>query len=691
MTAENVNFEITPKMGFFGIGKSKAHCFTAPKKTYPALKKLFDLSLSSLQRNAFILINSQQFPFVIRLVNMNRSKVRNLLPSRLSKREVIQFSWKTNPNTQEAVKTYLNDSFAAIIADNNAVVASVTFRQLSSNCFELISSNKDDNTIEITPSVEKHYFEVGKEYRDTGKPKNIIDEFMRRINIEGSGIRNAGGIRNLRSLRSGYSGLDGLILVTNHTSGNLHNLWKDKIIQSEKKLVYWGDAKFHSSKQVMDFQGNKYLKEASDNEIPILHFVRKRQSFVEFTGIYTLDTLEEREMEDRGEKIINLFAVLSKTSDEKVSSVWLKKWRVEDEWSKRIENAPEDWLSSVNKDITIHAENEVTSLKASVPSSFVQRKIKLADDRGNGISKLYIGPIKKKQMYQGFFQNWNPMNTYELDQVELLLYLQDVQEEFTKSGKYKAISRGLFYELVQRVENLSDNRIDLTPLFDKSRYYVRGSSEAWKLIRDTCLPLITNIKVEIKNKNEDGSCDFILRPFKTYTKKETDPNSGETVNLIQNKNDLQVGDEAIFEEGKIRIHAIDKRSGSNMQDVIIYSQLNKEGGSDGFIRTTEIDKFAEKSSLDAKKGAVTRKINSLKRKGIPNVLQERVWQRDQGMCQANYRLDTQFDKYTGDICESKEFLEYDHIVPFSKGGKTTFRNLQLLCRTHNRMKSDKEL
>mgnify|MGYP006168211357 CR=1 FL=1 len=39
----------------------------------------------------------------------------------------------------------------------------------------------------------------------------------------------------------------------------------------------------------------------------------------------------------------------------------------------------------------------------------------------------------------------------------------------------------------------------------------------------------------------------------------------------------------------------------------------------------------------------------------------------------------------------EEFLEYDHIVPFSKGGKTTFRNLQLLCRTHNRMKSDKEL
>jgi len=648
-------------MGFFGIGKSKAHCFTAPKKTYPALKKLFDLSLSNLQRNAFILINSQQFPFVIRLVNMNRSKVRNLLPSRLSKREVIQFSWKTNPNTQEAVKTYLNDSFAAIIADNNAVVASVTFRQLSSNCFELISSNKDDNTIEITPSVEKHYFEVGKEYRDTGKPKNIIDEFMRRINIEGSGIRNAGGIRNLRSLRSGYSGLDGLILVTNHTSGNLHNLWKDKIIQSEKKLVYWGDAKFHSSKQVMDFQGNKYLKEASDNEIPILHFVRKRQSFVEFTGIYSLEKLEEREMEDRGEKIINLFAVLSKTSDEKVSSVWLKKWRVEDEWSKRIENAPEDWLSSVNKDITIHAENEVTSLKASVPSSFVQRKIKLADDRGNGEAKLYIGPVKHRDKFDSFFLNWHPMNVFELNQVDLLLYLQDVEHEYSKHGKYKAVSRKLFSQLFTKVEQFDDLRIDLTNHSDSSRYYIKGTSESWKLIRETCLPLITIISIERLCQNDDGSGDFTIRILKSDKPRGINPNSG-----------LKINSKITGKTTTLK----DKKSSNSMP--------TKK-------RDVTRKESSQKHSIAAKKGVVTRRLNLLKKRRVPKDLQDQVWRRDQGMCQANYRLDSELDKHSGEICGSKEYLEYDHIVPFSKNGLTTYRNLQLLCQKHNRIKSNREI
>ena len=32
-------------------------------------------------------------------------------------------------------------------------------------------------------------------------------------------------------------------------------------------------------------------------------------------------------------------------------------------------------------------------------------------------------------------------------------------------------------------------------------------------------------------------------------------------------------------------------------------------------------------------------------------------------------------------------IEFDHIIPFSKGGPTTTANLRLLCRTCNRKKS----
>ena len=34
-------------------------------------------------------------------------------------------------------------------------------------------------------------------------------------------------------------------------------------------------------------------------------------------------------------------------------------------------------------------------------------------------------------------------------------------------------------------------------------------------------------------------------------------------------------------------------------------------------------------------------------------------------------------------------MEADHIIPWSKGGKTVEENCQMLCMKHNRTKSDK--
>jgi len=61
-----------------------------------------------------------------------------------------------------------------------------------------------------------------------------------------------------------------------------------------------------------------------------------------------------------------------------------------------------------------------------------------------------------------------------------------------------------------------------------------------------------------------------------------------------------------------------------------------------------------------------------KREPIPDDVKMFVWQRDGGRCAK---------------CGSQEKLEYDHIIPVSKGGSNTARNIQLLCENCNRSKS----
>jgi hypothetical protein len=56
------------------------------------------------------------------------------------------------------------------------------------------------------------------------------------------------------------------------------------------------------------------------------------------------------------------------------------------------------------------------------------------------------------------------------------------------------------------------------------------------------------------------------------------------------------------------------------------------------------------------------------RTGIPEEVRIAVWRRDNGRCVK---------------CGSRERLEYDHIVPVSRGGSNTVRNIELLCEVCN--------
>lgn len=70
----------------------------------------------------------------------------------------------------------------------------------------------------------------------------------------------------------------------------------------------------------------------------------------------------------------------------------------------------------------------------------------------------------------------------------------------------------------------------------------------------------------------------------------------------------------------------------------------------------------------------TNKTSEKRERKISQKVKDAVWRRAEGKCE---------------LCGSRTNLEFDHIVPFSKGGSNTYRNVQLLCEKCNREKYNK--
>jgi len=84
--------------------------------------------------------------------------------------------------------------------------------------------------------------------------------------------------------------------------------------------------------------------------------------------------------------------------------------------------------------------------------------------------------------------------------------------------------------------------------------------------------------------------------------------------------------------------------------------------------------FINSSQFSKQKIPTSERIKSDDSRYIPSEVKIEVWKRDLGQCV---------------ICGSQHHLEYDHIIPVSKGGSNTANNIRILCRNCNREKSDK--
>ncbi|WPB74892.1 DUF3883 domain-containing protein [Archangium violaceum] len=202
------------------------------------------------------------------------------------------------------------------------------------------------------------FFEPEQRYRDKGAPKDPEDQFMRWINLPGSGMANAPGIRPLRYLsRRPFTDLPAfLILVTKKSStGGSYNPWDDDFDPKQKTLTYWGDAKLHPEKHYTDFPGNRTLKKIWDavkegrrDELPpILHFMKYESGWVTFTGLCELTDLSHSHFEEKEQRVANYRCQFRILGSEQVPVSWLHARRQAGTPTEALRGAPASWTAWV--------------------------------------------------------------------------------------------------------------------------------------------------------------------------------------------------------------------------------------------------------------------------------------------------------------------------------------------------------
>jgi hypothetical protein len=115
------------------------------------------------------------------------------------------------------------------------------------------------------------------------------------------------------------------------------------------------------------------------------------------------------------------------------------------------------------------------------------------------------------------------------------------------------------------------------------------------------------------------------------------------------------------------------RTESELGDTVKYIRARRDSLPPSEIKQSPLERDAQPVPVDVSSMPPVEEA-PLRREAIPRSVQREVWQRDGGRCVE---------------CGTREKLCFDHIVPFSRGGSNTARNLQLMCERCNLSKGNR--
>ncbi len=269
------------------------------------------------------------------------------------------------------------------------------------------------------------------------------------------------------------------------------------------------------------------------------------------------------------------------------------------------------------------------------------------------------------------------------DVLKILYYLQeiDTRKSYRESG-YSSIfdfcvrklsySEGSAYKRIQAAKALKDN-----PLISKS--YLSGKvslttlATSYKSMKEGAISL-----KEIEGKSKKEVLTLVKAPEEVKTLKERvrrvkfkGENVGSNLMLFNKESKPVKNTEELHEDERIEItFSLTKEEFKTLEKAKrkLSHVLKEKGSQNKEVFMLLVNRFLKPRNI---KGRAAR----IDTRRIPEGVKREVFERDQGACS--------FVAPDGTKCLENTFLHYDHIVPFSLGGKSEAKNLRLRCPQHN--------